>query len=201
MENIIKGILICVGLCLLLLVSKALGANVSGDIELSDFLMIIASSAAAVAASLSYFLSREAEKANKLRDSCFLLVRKDINPDILKYQLTVINQGPNICFIKGVYIADENKLISIESPEYEQFLADIGFSSSLNIMMATMSLPIVLRPGAELILVTTIPNWKEIEFVKNYRSNHVAEAINSLVFHIEYEDIHKTQKTWPDKSA
>lgn len=199
MEKFIKGILTITTIGLLTLIVRAFGISVQGSIELSDLLMIIASAAAAIAATFSYFLARSTQRSSMLRDSCFLLVRRDFDQETLKYEFSIINQGPGICFLTGVQLKQGDDIISIEDDDYLDFFGDLGFSSSLEFSATAMSLPIALRPGTELTLVAARPNWKNMEFVKKNRANAVNDALNSIKFHIDYEDIHRTKRSWPVK--
>lgn len=73
MENVIKWILVCAVAGLFLLIGKALGINISGNIELTDVLIITATLLAAAAAFLSY---KEAEKVrhSKIRQELHYIV-------------------------------------------------------------------------------------------------------------------------------
>ena len=98
METLIKGLLTITGAGLILLIIRAIGVTVHGEIELTDFLMILATSSAAIAASFT-FLEMRKERQLKIRkelhyiaalsrDAYFLLLNFGSNVALSPSQIT-----------------------------------------------------------------------------------------------------------------
>lgn len=164
----------------------------------SDSLSAVAAIAAATAAIFSYLLSRDIQRANKLRDSCHLLARRDFSKDNFKFEFAIINQGPGLCFIKSISVTLGSFTESIDDLTYLMILNKFEGNTGMDVTSPMVSLPISLRPGQELILFSAMPSFNNRSLIKD-REELVRNAIRNLTFFIEFEDIHKVKSTWPMK--